>query len=103
MSDELEIVRGSGNVFRDFSDPDADIHQMKGILAAIDRKRIAIILIIPKLIRSEFVRRRVLIKRIHHKRKIPVTRQIKIIRNWNGQGSAIIKNYLIDQAPAGPV
>ncbi len=34
MSDELEVVRGSGNVFRDFSDPDADIQQMKGILAA---------------------------------------------------------------------
>ena len=34
MTDELEVVRGSGNIFRDFGDPDADIHQMKGILAA---------------------------------------------------------------------
>lgn len=34
MSDELDVQRGSGNVFRDFGDPDADIQQMKTILAA---------------------------------------------------------------------
>ena len=34
MRDELEVVGGSGNVFRDFGDPEADIQQMKGILAA---------------------------------------------------------------------
>ncbi|MDH3600655.1 MAG: helix-turn-helix domain-containing protein [Candidatus Tectomicrobia bacterium] len=33
MNDQLEVVRGSGNVFRDFGDPDADIQQMKAILA----------------------------------------------------------------------
>lgn len=32
--DDLELVRGSGNVFRDFDQPDADIQQAKAILAA---------------------------------------------------------------------
>ncbi|MEJ0046641.1 MAG: helix-turn-helix transcriptional regulator [Rhodospirillales bacterium] len=33
MSDEtLEIVRGSGNVFRDFGYPDADIRQAKALM-----------------------------------------------------------------------
>jgi len=30
----LELVRGSGNVFRDFGDPNADGEQLKAILAA---------------------------------------------------------------------
>ena len=34
MSDELELVRGSGNVFRDFGHPDAEVHQAKARLAA---------------------------------------------------------------------
>jgi predicted XRE-type DNA-binding protein len=32
--DDFELIRGSGNVFRDFGDPDADVLQMKSILAA---------------------------------------------------------------------
>lgn len=32
--DMLEIVRGSGNVFRDFGDADADLEQLRAILAA---------------------------------------------------------------------
>ncbi|HUB11338.1 MAG TPA: helix-turn-helix transcriptional regulator [Acetobacteraceae bacterium] len=33
MSDEaIEIVRGSGNVFRDFGYPDADVRQAKALL-----------------------------------------------------------------------
>ena len=32
--EELELVHGSGNVFRDFDDPQADILQLKSILAA---------------------------------------------------------------------
>ena len=32
--EELELVRGSGNVFRDLGDPDADVQQAKAILAA---------------------------------------------------------------------
>ena len=32
--DGIEIVRGSGNVFRDFGDEDADIEQLRAILAA---------------------------------------------------------------------
>ena len=32
--DEVDLVHGSGNVFRDFGDPDADVKQTKGILAA---------------------------------------------------------------------
>ena len=31
---EFEVVRGSGNVFRDFEDPHADLKQAKAILAA---------------------------------------------------------------------
>ena len=30
----LEVVRGSGNLFRDFGDPDADLEQLRAILAA---------------------------------------------------------------------
>ncbi len=33
-SDESELVRGSGNVFRDFGRPDADVQQTKALLAA---------------------------------------------------------------------
>ena len=34
MTDDLEVVRGSGNVFRDFGHPDADREQLRAILAA---------------------------------------------------------------------
>ena len=34
MSDDTEIVRGSGNVFRDFGRENADLEQLKSILAA---------------------------------------------------------------------
>jgi predicted XRE-type DNA-binding protein len=34
MSDEMQIVRGSGNAFRDFGHPNADLEQLKAILAA---------------------------------------------------------------------
>lgn len=34
MTDDLELIRGSGNVFRDFGYADADIRQAKCILAA---------------------------------------------------------------------
>ena len=33
-NDDMEIVRGSGNVFRDFGYPDADVRQAKALLAA---------------------------------------------------------------------
>jgi len=32
--EHIELVHGSGNVFRDFGDPDADVNQLKAILAA---------------------------------------------------------------------
>ena len=32
--DSLDIMRGSGNVFRDFGYPDADVRQAKALLAA---------------------------------------------------------------------
>ena len=32
--DDFELVRGSGNVFRDFGQPDADVQQAKALLAA---------------------------------------------------------------------
>ncbi len=31
---DFELIRGSGNVFRDFNDPHADLKQAKAILAA---------------------------------------------------------------------
>ena len=34
MTEKLELVRGSGNVFRDFQHPNADVEQLKAILAA---------------------------------------------------------------------
>jgi predicted XRE-type DNA-binding protein len=34
MTEKLELVRGSGNVFRDFGDPDAELEQTRAILAA---------------------------------------------------------------------
>jgi predicted XRE-type DNA-binding protein len=32
--DELELVRGSGNIFRDFGDPNPEVEQLRSILAA---------------------------------------------------------------------
>jgi predicted XRE-type DNA-binding protein len=32
--DSLEVVRGSGNVFRDFNDENSDVEQLRAILAA---------------------------------------------------------------------
>ena len=34
MKDDLELVRGSGNVFRDFGHANADVEQLKAVLAA---------------------------------------------------------------------
>jgi predicted XRE-type DNA-binding protein len=34
MTEEFELVRGSGNVFRDFGDADAELEQTRAILAA---------------------------------------------------------------------
>jgi predicted XRE-type DNA-binding protein len=34
MKEKIELVRGSGNVFRDFHHPNADVEQLKSILAA---------------------------------------------------------------------
>jgi predicted XRE-type DNA-binding protein len=34
IDDAMEVVGGSGNVFRDFGYPDADVRQAKAILAA---------------------------------------------------------------------
>ena len=34
MTNDIEIVRGSGNVFRDFGRGNADLEQLKSILAA---------------------------------------------------------------------
>ncbi|WP_426436668.1 helix-turn-helix domain-containing protein [Bradyrhizobium genosp. P] len=44
---DFELVRGSGNAFRDFGHPDADIQQAKAILAArivaiLDEKDISV-------------------------------------------------------------
>ena len=45
--DEFELVGGSGNVFRDFGDPRADIKQAKAVLAAriiavLDQQRLTV-------------------------------------------------------------
>jgi predicted XRE-type DNA-binding protein len=34
FDDDCEVIRGSGNVFRDFGHPDADREQLRAILAA---------------------------------------------------------------------
>jgi hypothetical protein len=34
MTQDLELVRGSGNVFRDLGHPNADVEQTKALLAA---------------------------------------------------------------------
>ena len=34
MSEKLEVVRGSGNVFRDLGDTNPDVRQLRAILAA---------------------------------------------------------------------
>lgn len=34
MIEEIEVIRGSGNIFRDLNEPNADIEQLKSILAA---------------------------------------------------------------------
>ncbi len=46
-NEKIEVVRGSGNVFRDFGDPNADTEQLKCILAAriidiLDKKKFSI-------------------------------------------------------------
>jgi len=47
MSDDFELVRGSGNVFRDFDMPNPDLEQLRAILAAqiikiLDRKGLTV-------------------------------------------------------------
>lgn len=34
QNEDIELIEGSGNVFRDFDDPEADLKQAKAILAA---------------------------------------------------------------------
>lgn len=34
LEDDIELVRGSGNVFADFAAPDAELRQFKAVLAA---------------------------------------------------------------------
>ena len=34
MSDDIEVIRGTGNVFRDLGHPDADREQLRALLAA---------------------------------------------------------------------
>jgi predicted XRE-type DNA-binding protein len=34
MSDDTDMIRGSGNVFRDLDYPDADLEQLRALLAA---------------------------------------------------------------------
>lgn len=47
MSEKLELVHGSGNVFRDFGHEDADREQLRAILAAeiiktLDREKLSV-------------------------------------------------------------
>jgi predicted XRE-type DNA-binding protein len=46
-NERIEIIHGSGNVFRDFGRPDSDVDQLKAILAAeivkmLDRKKLTV-------------------------------------------------------------
>lgn len=45
--DDFNLVRGSGNIFRDFGDPDAEVLQLKAILAGkiidvLDEQKISV-------------------------------------------------------------
>jgi predicted XRE-type DNA-binding protein len=45
--EQLELIRGSGNIYRDFDAPDADVRQLKAILAAeiiktLDKKGLSV-------------------------------------------------------------
>jgi len=45
--EQFETVRGSGNIYRDFNKPDADVRQLKAILAAeiiktLDKKGLSV-------------------------------------------------------------
>lgn len=45
--EDIEVIHGSGNVFRDLKRPDADVKQLKGILAAeiiktLDRDKLTV-------------------------------------------------------------
>ena len=47
MADDLDVVRGSGNVFADFGDLDADAKKMKAmiaaeIIAALNQRRLSV-------------------------------------------------------------
>ena len=47
MTDALEIVRGRGNVFRDFGDAEAELEQVRAVLAAaiigeFDRRKLSV-------------------------------------------------------------
>lgn len=47
MSEKLELVKGSGNVFRDMGEKDADIKQTKALLAAeiihiLDKEKLSV-------------------------------------------------------------
>ena len=47
MNKEVELIRGSGNVFRDFGDPNPDLEQARAILAAkiigvLDRRKLSV-------------------------------------------------------------
>jgi predicted XRE-type DNA-binding protein len=46
-NEPLEVVRGSGNIFRDFNDPNPDLEQLRAILAArimkvLDEKKLSV-------------------------------------------------------------
>ena len=34
MNEDMELIQGSGNIFRDFDDPNPDLEQLRGLLAA---------------------------------------------------------------------
>jgi predicted XRE-type DNA-binding protein len=45
--DDFEVVRGSGNIFRDFNHPNPDLEQLRAILAArilkvLDKKKLSV-------------------------------------------------------------
>jgi len=47
MNDDLELLQGSGNVFRDFGYPNADLEQARAILATeiikvLDRRKLTV-------------------------------------------------------------
>ena len=100
--ERLEVVRGSGNIYRDFDAPDADVRQLKAILAAeiikaLDKQALSVRAAhaLTGIDAGDFSR-----VRNADFRRISVERLMTMI---NGLGSRVEVAVKVRQAPAGGV